>query len=179
MNFARIISFIAGCAEVSAGADVIQSGSDHAQMLPALKQLQAQTGCTPKELLYDGGFAKPADIETLSQPPYDCTVYAPPTVFKDKEGHVKEPKQDEAPAVKAWRERMKTDEAKTIYRERASTIECVNALARNRGLQQFRVRGIQKVRAVVLLFALAHNLMRAESMRQELAEKSGLKTDTG
>ncbi len=36
-----------------------------------------------------------------------------------------------------WRQRMATDEAKAIYRQRAATAECVNALARNRGLQRF------------------------------------------
>ena len=59
------------------------------------------------------------------------------------------------------------DDAKTIYRERASTIECVNALARNRGLQQFRVRGLERVRAVVLLFALAHNAARTMSLMKK------------
>ena len=43
----------------------------------------------------------------------------------------------------------------------------MNALARNRGLQQFRVRGLRRVRAVVLLFVLVHNLMRAESLKQK------------
>lgn len=56
---------------------------------------------------------------------------------------------------------MRTDEAKAIYKERAATAECVNAQARNRGLRQFNVRGKDKVRCVLLLHALAHNLMRA------------------
>ena len=32
--------------------------------------------------------------------------------------------------------------------------------ARNRGLQRLPVRGLDKVKGVALLFALAHNLMR-------------------
>ena len=64
---------------------------------------------------------------------------------------------------------MGTDEAKVIYKERASTAECVNAIARNRGLRQFLVRGLKKVRAVILLYALAHNLMRAVTLRREAA----------
>jgi IS5 family transposase len=65
---------------------------------------------------------------------------------------------------------MGTAEAKTIYKERASTAECVNALARNRGLRQFLVRGLRKVKAVVLLYVLAHNLRRAVTLRAERAE---------
>ncbi len=56
--------------------------------------------------------------------------------------------------------------AQAIYRERAASSECVNALARNRGLHRFAVRGLRKVRAVLLWFALAHNLMRTVALRQ-------------
>ncbi|MFO0315328.1 MAG: transposase, partial [bacterium] len=51
---------------------------------------------------------------------------------------------------------------------RAATAECVNAQARNRGLQQFLVRGVKKVTCVMLLFALAHNLMRMVALAPEL-----------
>ena len=37
-----------------------------------------------------------------------------------------------------WRERIQTEEAKSIYRERPSTAEFPNADCRNLGLQQFR-----------------------------------------
>ena len=45
----------------------------------------------------------------------------------------------------------------------------MNALARNRGLRQLLVRGLVKVKAIALWFAIAHNLMRALSLRAELA----------
>ncbi len=53
---------------------------------------------------------------------------------------------------------MATPEAKTLYKLGAATAECVNAQASNRGLQRMPVRGLPKMRCVVLLFALAHNL---------------------
>ena len=67
--------------------------------------------------------------------------------------------------------RMATEEAKAIYRQRAATAECVNALARNRGLQRFLVRGLRKAKAVVLWFILAHNLMRAVALCAAAAQK--------
>ncbi len=42
-----------------------------------------------------------------------------------------------------------------------ATAECVNAQARNRGLTQFLVRGIDKVKAVATWHALAHNMVCA------------------
>ena len=67
--------------------------------------------------------------------------------------------------VAAWRERMGTADAKAVDKERASTIECVNAQARNRGLRQFLVRGVQKATAVAVWFAVAHNVARLRAER--------------
>jgi hypothetical protein len=53
---------------------------------------------------------------------------------------------------------MGTEAAKEIYKERAATAECVNAQARNRGLIRFLVRGLDKVKATALWYALAHNM---------------------
>ena len=71
--------------------------------------------------------------------------------------------------MRQWRQRMGTEAAKTIYRQRASTIECVNAQARNRGLVRRPVRGLRKVKAVALWFAIAHNLVCGLRLRAEAA----------
>ena len=62
---------------------------------------------------------------------------------------------------------MGTAAAKQIYKERASTAECVNALARQRGLTQFSVRGLSKVKIIATWFALAHNVLRWASFRSQ------------
>ena len=161
--------------QIIVGASVSQAGGDYALMVPAVQQIEAQSGRVPKELLCDGGFAKPESVEELSQAPYVCTVYAPPPVLKDKTGQTLERKKAPGPGEAQWRERMALESSTPIYRQRASTIECVNALARNRGLQQFRVRGKTKVYATVLLFALVHNLMREQSLKREKAERCELR----
>ena len=63
-------------------------------------------------------------------------------------------------ALAQWRQRMGSEAAKEIYKQRAATAECVNAIARGRGLTQFLVRGLNKAKAVVLWYAHAHKLMR-------------------
>lgn len=68
---------------------------------------------------------------------------------------------------------MGTTAAKTIYRLRCQTAEWVNALARNRGLQQMPVRGQRKCRTVAVMYAIAHNLMQALKLRAEAMEMSG------
>ena len=63
---------------------------------------------------------------------------------------------------------MASDAAKELYKQRAATAECVNTQARNRGLLRMPVRGLPKVRSVVGLFVLAHNLMRMATLAPQL-----------
>ena len=156
--------------QVITGADVTNSGGDQGQLAPMVEQHQERYDEKPKEALVDGGFVKKADIDQVSPPQGGTIVYAPVMESKDPQRDPHTPRDDDSPAVAEWRQRMATDEAKAIYRQRAATAECVNALARNRGLQRFLVRGLRKVKAVVLLYALAHNLMRAVALRAAAAQ---------
>jgi hypothetical protein len=151
--------------QIITGVDVTNSGGDQGKLAPMVEQHQERYEEKPKEMLVDGGFAKKEDIEKVEQA--GTTVYAPVQASKDPQRDPHTPRADDTPKVAAWRQRMATPEAKEIYKERASTAECVNAHARNRGLYQFRVRGLAKVKAVVLLYVLAHNLMRVGKLRAE------------
>jgi hypothetical protein len=147
------------------GVDVTNSGGDQGKLAPMVFQHEARYQERPKEMLVDGGFVKKEDIETVEQA--GTTVYAPVQASKDPERDPHTPRPDDTPKVAEWRQRMATAVAKEIYKDRASTAECVNAHARNRGLHQFRVRGLAKVKAVVLLYVLAHNLMRTALLRAD------------
>jgi transposase len=157
--------------QVITGVDVTNSGGDQGQLAPMVEQHQQRYEQVPAEALVDGGFAKKEDIEKVEQG--GTTVYAPVQKSKDPQRDAHTPRPDDTPAVARWRQRMATDEAKVIYRERAATAECVNALARNRGLQRFLVRGLRKVKAVILWYALAQNLMRAVALRAAAAQTAG------
>lgn len=154
--------------QIITGVEVTNSGGDQGQLAPMVEQHQERYEEVPEEALVDGGFVKKEDIEKVEQG--GTTVYAPVQKSKDPKREDHTPRADDSPNVAAWRQRMASDEAKLIYRERAATAECVNALARNRGLQRFLVRGLRKVKAVALFYALAHNLMRAVTLRAEAAE---------
>jgi len=145
--------------QVVVGVDVVTVGSDQGQMPPMLDQIENRFEQRPKEVLVDGGFANLQDIDNV-QAGEKCKVYAP--VAKPKKDTVDrhEPKATDSAEVAEWRQRMGTKKAKKIYKERAATSECVNAQARNRGLRQFLVRGLAKVKSVAIWFAIAHNMAR-------------------
>jgi transposase len=142
------------------GVDVIDSGSDAGQMAPMVEQVRRRCGVRPSEMLVDGGFAQHDQIDAVSAPGVRCTVDAPVPRPRGPKVDRHEPKPDDSEAVATWRARMATAVAKEIYKGRAATAECVNALARGRGLVRFVVRGLAKVRAVALWHAVAHNVMR-------------------
>jgi transposase len=150
--------------QVIVGVEVLTTGSDAGQMAPMVERIEARHGTIPAEYLVDGGFAQHDQIETVSRSATGCTVYAPVPKPKDPQVDRHAAKPGDSAAVAAWRPRMATDEAKRIYKDRASTAECVNALVRGRGLLSFLVRGLMKVKAVALWQALAHNLLRAAKL---------------
>lgn len=148
--------------QIVVGVDVSNSGSDQGQLVPMLEQLEERYEEIPSESLVDGGFAGLKDIERASE--LGTEVYAPVAKPKDKTRDPYVPLSTDSPVIAQWRKRMGTPEAKEIYKQRASSVECVNALARHRGLQRLLVRGLYKARAVLLWFAIAHNLMRTLSL---------------
>jgi transposase len=146
--------------QVIVAVAVDTTGSDGGQAPAGLEQVERRTGRLPEAYLMDGSFAKREDITALER--RGVTVYAPTRLPRTTtSGRTKaEPRWDDTPEVAAWRKRMETEEAKEIYKGRAATSECVNAHARRHSLTQLLVRGADKVRSVLLLVAITHNLLR-------------------
>ncbi len=151
---------------VIVGADVLNSGSDGGQMSPMVEQIEERYGTQPEEYLADGGFSTLEDIETLESS--QTKVYTPVKNEEKKREKGNDPfarRKRDSDEVAAWRERMGTQSAKEIYKQRSATAEFPNAGCRNRGLMQFVVRGLTKTKAVSLWHALAHNFQRTLSLR--------------
>ena len=151
--------------QVIVGAEVVASGSDLGQMAPMVEQVSERCGSAPDEWLVDGGYPAHEQLDAVAS---QTTVYAPVQKPKHDTTDPHAPKATDSTAVAAWRVHMGTEQAKTIYKQRAATAECVNAQARNRGLTRLQVRGLAKAKNVVLLFALAHNVMRMLALAPEL-----------
>jgi len=170
--------------QVIVGMAVVNAGSDMAQLAPMVEQVEQRLGQAPEQWLVDGGFPAHEQIDAVAG---KTGLYAPvPKAKLPKEAAGSEagqavqevasaapvsefdPKPGDSAAVAQWRARMNTDQAREIYRQRAATAECVNALARNRGLLSMPVRGMAKVGCVVGLFVLAHNLMRTAELAPHL-----------
>jgi len=66
-----------------------------------------------------------------------------------------------SPVLKQFAEKMQTEPAKAIYRERGAVAEFSNAWVKEKlGLRQFRLRGLVKVKLEVLWAALTYNIQQ-------------------
>ena len=163
------VQYATACSgQVIVGVGVITTGSDMGQVTPMLDQTHARFGVYPAEALADGGFAKHQDIEQAQAAPRGTTAYVPVPKPKDPQRDPHEALPADSQVIAGWRQRMKTAGAKEIYKQRAAAAECVNAQARNRGLIRLLVRGLKKVKAIALWYAIAHNVRRGFSLRGQL-----------
>ena len=146
----------------------VSNEADQRELEPVVEQVHADYQRWMEEHYVDGGFRSNAATERLEQ--QGIALYTPiPRSYNKKAKHPpEEVLPSDGPGVKAWKERMVTEVAKEKYKQRAATIEWANALARNRGLLRFLVNGLHKARAVLLWFALAHNLIQTLHLRQAL-----------
>lgn len=141
------------------GVAVTAEGTDANEAPPMEAQVVKRTGQHPKAYLMDGGFATRDTITSLEK--RTITVYAPVRQPRNRpEEERYQARYEDTPEVVAWRRRMATPEAQAVYKGRGSTAEWVNAQVRQHGVSRFTVRGLVKVTTVMLLVAVAHNLLR-------------------
>lgn len=134
------------------GVLVTNTGSDMGSVTPMLKDIKARTGKLPTQLLADANHAKHSCIEAATHAGVEVLIAIP----KQEQCATK----PVSPEVEAWRERMKTDDAKRAYRARAGLCELSNAhLKDHHGMASVLVRGLAKVTCVALLGAAAANIL--------------------
>lgn len=169
-----------GDAKIVVSVDVTNQGSDSGLMRPMYDKVVNQYGVKPDAYLADGGFSKKEDVTHVEAA--GTSVYAPLYAEEKQLEAGKNPyaaRPGDSPGMSAHRARMGTEAGKTKYRERAGIAEYPNADCRNRGLTQFRVRGLIKAKAQALWHVLAFNWMRMRTLRCPLRDRSYLELVMG
>jgi transposase len=139
---------------------VINKNNDYGQLPIMNEQIVNRFKKIPERHLVDQGYLEKTDIIKVQKS--GSKVYVNP---KEKRKHEKqdayEIHKNEHEELGEWRVRMGTEEAKEIYKDRASNSEWANAGMRNRGLQRLLVRGLNNVSSVLSLYTITHNMLRA------------------
>src|SRR5436190_266978 len=145
--------------KIIVGTGVTQSGSDYGQLIGAVAQVEANLG------------KKPARVVVCAACPFrsECCP--------GNQHHGRSVvRAVHSPEVRQFAEKMQTEPAKSIYRQRGAVAEFPHAWIKDKlGLRQFRLRGLLKVGLEVLWAALTYNVQQwvRLSWRTKLASVSG------
>jgi transposase len=155
------------------GIDPTDRRNDSGLATGVVEQIVRRSNRVPQRLLADTRAMTQDDIVQLGQAHPALRVYSPPApqrsaVQPETERKRRWQRRREPLAVTAWRARMASEEGQETYRRRKLT-ERAHGIIKNRGMSRFLVHGMEKVRAVCLLQALALNLCWADTLRRRIA----------
>lgn len=144
---------------------VSNEGTDGGELEPMHQEIVASYGKTPEHVLVDSAYATKEGVTAVEKAGTKVVSTVPRAEQLAKHGKdAHERQKGDTDEYANFRARMLEEEYQTMYKRRPSLAEFPNAVCRNRGLQQFNVRGIVKVTAVVLLHVLAFNLTRMQQL---------------
>jgi transposase len=121
----------------------------------------------PKTWNADSAYSAKADIEAAAMLFPNCRYFSPAKLKKGIDP--KKVQKSDSEAVIKWRETLETDEMKESYGQRCSTAEFSNAQTKNQGMGEFLVRGFRKIRGMVNLHAISHNITRYWDLSRKMS----------
>ena len=134
--------------------------ADYGALIPLVDQAAANLGRKLREVSGDTGFATEANIAAMAE--RRIKAYLPPGRSKHGQDHAAGDKRlIRRPLMAAMAKTLKRGGRRSRYRLRKQVVEPVfGQIKQARGLRQFLLRGLDKVRAEWSLICTAHNLLK-------------------
>lgn len=143
-------------------ADVSQNSGDKTELLPMVLQVQNNTGWLPERVTADAGYFSESQMT-------DGSVRSVEFFVKPKKEKVIRAKMGAMKFSDRMRERMESSVAQVLYRMRMTLVEpAFGAIKQARGFRQFKLRGLQGVKAEWSLVCMAHNLKKMFKLSPQL-----------
>jgi transposase len=144
---------------------VTQNVTDNDSLQPMLDQVEKRCGAPPGAALADSGFFSVSNLEQMEQQNVDG--YVPDSnlacelnLGRRCGGTVR------AAAHRRMRAKLRSPAGQAAYARRKAVVEPVfGVLKQQRGMRQFRTRGLQNVNNEFTLATLAYNITRLHTMR--------------
>ena len=147
--------------QVIVAIGVSNQASDAVHLLPMLERIEANTGQQPGVLIADAGYCSTANLEACEERELEAYISA----NRQQHGHRPRPSRGRAPQGLDARGRMdrklRSVAGQAIYALRKTIVEPVFGQIKGaRGLDRFRLRGMEKVNGEWALMATTHNLLK-------------------
>lgn len=144
-----------GRAQIILAHGLIQTTSDHGQVVPLVDDIAANLGRAPIQVSADCGYLSEANLAALGA--RGITAY----IATGRADRPAEGRCQRSPLTLAMRAKLKRAGWRSRYRLRKQIVEPVfGQIKQARGFRQFLLRGVDKVRAEWALICTAHNLVK-------------------
>jgi transposase len=155
------------------GQLVTQAANDKEQLKPMVEAIEAQSGQRPEAILADSGYCSEENLrylESAGQPERKIEGYI--ATGKQKHGEYRQPCRrgplpKGATRVDRMMRKLQTKAGRAVYAARKCVVEPVfGQIKQARGIRQFLLRGIRKIRGEWALVCLTHNILRLYAAQQ-------------
>lgn len=149
------------------GQTVTQAANDKQQLQPLVEAVEQQSGQRPTQVLADSGYCSEKNLtylESAGEPENKIEAYI--ATERQKHGEQAEPAKrgplpQGATRVEKMKRRLQTKAGKKIYAQRKAIVEPVFGQIKHcRGIRQFLLRGLEKVRGEWAMVCLTHNILK-------------------
>jgi len=147
--------------QVIVAVDVTNQAADAPHLIPMVTQVAANTGREPVEVSADAGYYSEANVNWLLGK--KINPYIPPDKLPHRERRGLKPPRGPRPRTlrEKMRRKLQMKHHFKRYQKREQSVEPVfGQIKAVRGLRQFYLRGLEKVRGEWLLACTAHNLLK-------------------
>ena len=147
--------------QVIVAIGVSNQPSDAVHLLPMLERIQANTGELPNALIADAGYCSTANLEACEEKGLNAYI----STSRQQHGQRPRPSRGRPPKDLDARGRMerklRSKAGQAIYALRKTVVEPVFGQIKGaRGLDRFRLRGLEKVNGEWALMATTHNILK-------------------
>ena len=147
--------------QVIVAIGVSNQPSDAVHLLPMLERVQANTGELPNALIADAGYCSTANLEACEEKGLNAYI----STSRQQHGQRPRPSRGRPPKDLDARGRMerklRSKVGQAIYALRKTVVEPVFGQIKGaRGLDRFRLRGLEKVNGEWALMATTHNPLK-------------------
>ena len=139
---------------------VTQNAADNASLVPMIDEVEQSCGDKPEQVLADSGFFSIDNLNQLEQRGIDA--YVPDSNMAQAMNlGTRCRTRAKAPAHRRMRAKLRTPGGQAAYARRKAVVEPVfGVLKQQRGMRQFRTRGLDHVQNEFTLATLAYNITR-------------------
>ena len=148
-------------AQVMVAAQITQQANDSGQLLPMLKQVEANMGCKPDLVSADAGYWSQANATDQTVAGIDLHLATGRMKHDQTMTTASGGPPESVTPRQAMQHKLRTEAGRAVYKRRKTIVELVfGQIKEQRSFRRFSLRGLEKARAQWKLVRATANLLK-------------------